>query len=113
MNEEKMIQRGDIYYINPAEEKNGSEQFQGRPALIVSNDKNNLFSSVVEVVYITKQFKKDLPTHVKIRLSGKQATVLCEQVDSVSVQYLGNFMGHLQSNDIDRVNQALKVSLGL
>ena len=111
--ERKQIQRGDIYYIRPMRKQIGSEQHQGRPALIVSNDKNNLFSSVVEIAYITKQPKKNLPTHVKIQLSGMEATILCEQIQSVSVKSLGNFMGHLQGVDIANVNRALMISLGI
>ena len=38
----------------------------GRPAVIVSNDKNNAKSNTVEVVYMTTKPKTDLPTHVYI-----------------------------------------------
>mgnify|MGYP000672913211 CR=1 FL=1 len=54
------INRGDIFYVNPSETV-GSEQRSGRPAIIVSNPLCNEHSPVVEVVYLTCQYKK--PTH--------------------------------------------------
>lgn len=47
------MRRGEIYYIESTYRETGSEQRGGRPAVIVSNDKNNENSEVVEVVYMT------------------------------------------------------------
>lgn len=47
------MKRGEIYYIESTYRETGSEQRGGRPAVIVSNDKNNENSEVVEVVYMT------------------------------------------------------------
>lgn len=41
---------------------NGSEQHADRPAVVVSNNKNNENSNVVEVVYMTTQPKTDSDT---------------------------------------------------
>lgn len=60
------MKRGQIYYIESNHQEIGSEQRAGRPAVIVSNDKNNENSTTVEVVYMTTQPKNDLPTHVFI-----------------------------------------------
>ena len=35
------MKRGEIYYIESTYRETGSEQRGGRPAVIVSNDKNN------------------------------------------------------------------------
>lgn len=51
------IMRGDIFYVNRSETV-GSEQRSGRPAIIVSNPVCNEHSPVVEVVYLTCQYKK-------------------------------------------------------
>ena len=55
------MKRGEIYYIESTYRETGSEQRGGRPAVIVSNDKNNENSEVVEVVYMTTKPKNDLP----------------------------------------------------
>lgn len=80
------VKRGEIFYIERSYGQTGSEQVDGRPAIIVSNDENNRYSGTVEVVYLTTQPKNDLPTHVEIRSSKKPSTALCEQVNSVAVE---------------------------
>lgn len=57
------IKRGDIWYVSK-DNYTGCEQAAGRPAIIVSNEKNNACAETVEVVYLTTKPKKDLPTHV-------------------------------------------------
>ena len=57
------MKRGQIYYVRSNYREEGSEQRGGRPAVIVSNDKNNANSNTVEVVYMTTKPKTDLPTH--------------------------------------------------
>ena len=48
------IKRGEMFYISRGGASyNGSEQHADRPAVVVSNNKNNENSNVVEVVYMT------------------------------------------------------------
>lgn len=50
------IKRGEMFYISRGGASyNGSEQHADRPAVVVSNNKNNENSNVVEVVYMTTQ----------------------------------------------------------
>ena len=88
------IKRGDIWYVRK-DNYTGCEQAAGRPAIIVSNEKNNASSETVEVVYLTTQPKKDLPTHVLIRSSERESTAICEQITTVSVDRLLGNKGHL------------------
>ena len=97
------INRGDIFYVNPSETV-GSEQRSGRPAIIVSNPLCNEHSPVVEVVYLTCQYKKPMPTHVRIESAGKRSTALCEQISSVDVSRLGDFKGHLTDREMAQVD---------
>ena len=106
------INRGDIFYVNPSETV-GSEQRSGRPAIIVSNPLCNEHSPVVEVVYLTCQYKKPMPTHVRIESAGKRSTALCEQISSVDVSRLGDFKGHLTDREMAQVDVALMASLDL
>ena len=106
------INRGDIFYVNPSETV-GSEQRSGRPAIIVSNPLCNEHSPVVEVVYLTCQYKKSMPTHVRIESAGKRSTALCEQISSVDVSRLGDFKGHLTDREMAQVDVALMASLDL
>lgn len=104
--------RGDIYYINKFESV-GSEQFSGRPAIIVSNNKNNAASEVVEIVYLTTQPKSDLPTHVTIRSLDKTSIAICEQITSISKQRIGDYIGRCTVDEMSMLDLALKISLGI
>ena len=106
------IHRGDIFYILKTETI-GSEMESGRPGIIVSNDSNNFNSSVVEVVYLTTQPKKDLPTHVTTNATGVLSTVICEQITTVSVDRIGKFVGAVTDDDMAKINDALAISIGL
>ena len=107
-----MIRRGDIYYVTKFA-TTGCEQESGRPAIIVSNDNNNTFSKTVEIVFLTSQHKGPLPTHVAVRSSQRTSTALCEQVNTVSVERLGDCCGHCTEEEMQEIDKALMVSLAL
>lgn len=67
------MKRGEIYYIESTYRETGSEQRGSRPAVIVSNDKNNENSEVVEVVYMTTKPKT---TSQLMYLSGARSPLL-------------------------------------
>lgn len=105
--------RGEIFYIERAGDSYGSEQQAGRPAIVVSNDKNNEYSSTLEVVYLTTQPKTELPTHIDIRSTKKNSIALCEQVHTVSVQRVGDFVGNCSEYEMQMIDAALLISLGI
>ena len=108
------IKRGEMFYISRGGVSyNGSEQHSDRPAVVVSNDKNNENSNVVEVVYMTTQPKTDLPTHVTVRSTGRPSTVLCEQVYSVSTERIGTYIGECSDKEMENIDIALMISLQL
>ena len=108
-----MMQRGDIHYIIDYKDSVGSEQYAGRPAIIVSNDKCNQHSPVVEIVFLTTKPKHDMPTHVTIRSTSKPSTALCEQITSVSVERLGDYAGTCSDQEMAEIDAALLISLAL
>lgn len=109
----KKFARGEVYYIYPFPTV-GHEQRSGRPAVIVSNNENNAHSGVLEVCYLTLKEKKEMPTHVLVNQGPcKDSTILCEQVTSVAVDKVGDYLCFLPDELMDEVNEALCVSLGL
>lgn len=108
------MKRGEIYYIEKYRyDAQGSEQTPGRPAIIVSNDKCNTHSDVVEIVYLTTSPKTDLPTHIDIRSAQRQSIALCEQITSISVDRIGDYIGQCSEYEMVMVDAALAISLGL
>lgn len=106
------FKRGDIYYVEPYYSV-GSEQRAGRPAIIVSNNMNNKYSSTLEVVYITTQPKKDMPTHVMVFGTGRKSTALCEQIHTVDYRRLGTYCGRCTKQEMEAIDIALMVSIGI
>ena len=107
------IKRGEVFYVNKVPAQYMSEQEAGRPAVIVSNDMNNEYSEVVEVVYLTTKVKTDLPTHVDVRATGIRSTVLCEQVHSVAKERISDYCGTCTASEMSMIDMALSISLGL
>lgn len=112
--------RGDIYYIQPCpyREGVGSEMDAGigkigRPAVIVSNQKNNEYSPTLEVVFLTTKRKHNLPTHVTIQSTGRRSTALCEQIDTVSIERISDFCGVCTEEEMAAIDMAMLISLGL
>lgn len=110
-----MIKRGEIYYIEPSKtiQVTGSEQRANRPGIIVSCDMNNEHSEIVEVVYLTTQPKKELPTHVIINSANRQSIALCEQIHSVAVERVTNYMGECSDEEMKAIESALMIGLGI
>jgi mRNA interferase MazF len=111
------IKRGDIFYadLSPVV---GSEQGGVRPVLIVQNDVGNKYSPTVIAAAITsQQFKTKMPTHICVNASvcglSKDSVVLLEQIRTLDKKRLREKMGNLPETDMDRIDDALSVSIGL
>lgn len=85
----------------------------GRPAVIINNDIGNNAAPILEVVYLTTQEKKPLPTHVKINSSKYPSTVLCEQIDTVNKDKVGDYIGQCSMAEMKKIDAALAVSIGI
>src|SRR5690554_4369365 len=112
-----IIKRGDIFYadLSPVI---GSEQGGVRPVLVVQNDIGNRYSPTIIIVAITSQINKaKLPTHVEIKSSDyglpKDSVVLLEQIRTIDKRRLEEKIGHVTEEIMEKVNEALLVSLGL
>lgn len=111
------IKRGDIFLAD-LEPVRGSEQGGVRPVLVLQNDISNKFSPVTIVAAITsKIFSKDYPTNVFLskrdsKLS-KDSTILLNQIRTIDVKRLKKKVSKLDGFFIDKVNNALRVSLSI
>lgn len=112
-----LIRRGDIYYadLRPVV---GSEQGGVRPVLIIQNDVGNLHSPTVICAAITSRMNKaKLPTHIE--LTGhkyalvKDSVILLEQLRTIDKKRLKDKVCHLDSEVMQRIDQALCISLAL
>lgn len=107
------IRRGDIFYVDKFGHQVGSEQIPGRPGVIVSCDENNRHSETVQVAYCTTQPKANLPTHVEILSTNRPSTVLCEQINTVSIERLGSYIGRCTAEEMRDIDIGVATALGL
>ncbi|NRD77615.1 type II toxin-antitoxin system endoribonuclease NdoA [Bacillus sp. BRMEA1] len=112
-----IVKRGDVYFadLSPVV---GSEQGGVRPVLVIQNDIGNRFSPTVIVAAITAQIQKaKLPTHVEIDAKRygfeRDSVILLEQIRTIDKQRLTDKITHLDDEMMEKVDDALQVSLGL
>ena len=112
-----VIKRGDIFYadLRPVI---GSEQGGIRPVLIIQNDTGNRHSPTVICAAITSRMNKaKLPTHVEIDSKRydivKDSVVLLEQLRTIDKKRLKDKVCHLDGEILDKVDDALMISLSL
>lgn len=110
------MKRGQVYYagLRPVV---GSEQGGIRPCLIIQNDAGNTYSPTVIVATMTTQKKNDLPTHVAVSSEDcfldRNTTILLEQIRTIDKSRLKDFVGRLSENTMQKVDEALHISLAL
>ena len=106
--------KGDVFYI--INSGFGGDPKPGRPAVIVSNDHLSQTSDWVCVAYMTTQPKKAMPEHVTLFQNDPkvpQSTVLCERINCIPKTRIGQFMRHLSDAEIERIDTAVAISLGV
>ncbi len=111
------IKRGDLYWVNLDPSK-GSEQKGRRPVLVIQNDVgNSLAPTTIIAPLTTKSFLKQYPTNVHLPkgTSGlkSDSTVLLSQIRTVDKNRLEARIGALRGHDLEKVNRAIEISLGL
>jgi len=132
MSQQIIPKRGEVYLVNfdpiigskirTLSRKNldfADAQFRKtRPALIIQNDIASRYSPVTIVAAITYQIgERVYPTEVLIEAGrsdlGKRCVVLLNQVRAIDKQRLVKRLAVFDSVLMEKVNQALEISLGL
>ena len=114
---EVIIRRGDVFYadLRPVV---GSEQGGVRPVLIIQNDVGNRHSPTVICAAITSKMNKaKLPTHIAIEAVQhhmvKDSVILLEQLRTIDKSRLKDKICHLDDQILNKIDEALRISLQL
>lgn len=110
------VKRGEVYYadLNPVV---GSEQGGIRPIVVLQNDVGNKFSpTVIAAATTSRLYKAKLPTHVGLSRAEtplpKDSVVLLEQIRTIDKSRLKDKIGELPAEVMQKIDNALLVSLG-
>jgi mRNA interferase MazF len=115
------MRRGDIVSVG-LDPSVGSEANKRRPAVIVSNDAVNMTAGrlgrgVVTVVPLTTNVERVYPFQVLLpaRDTGlsEDSKAQAEQVRSIAVQRVGRRLGVVRGEPMRRIDEALRLHLGL
>src|SRR6059058_2593433 len=110
--------RGEIWDVNWSPGR-GAEQQGTRPALIIQNDRGNSSPSYpLTIVASMSRTERELPLHVRIAPSEENGLsdftdVKCEQLMSIEKSRLIRRRGVITSEELGKVDIALKLSLNL
>ena len=115
------MRRGDVVWVD-LDPVRGSEASKRRPAVVVSNDGANrtaqgLGRGVVTIVPITSQTKKVYPFQVSLPAKScglpRASKAQAEQIRSVAVQRIDSIVGHLPTNLLAKLDDAIRLHLAL
>lgn len=110
------IRRGDIFSVN-FEPVRGSEQGKVRPALIIQNDVGNQYSPTIIVAPITSGDNAKFRVNVTMKQPEGGLTnnsiILLNQIRTVDRSRLGRYWGLALPQTMKKVDEAIKISLGL
>lgn len=108
--DEVIVRRGEIYWIRQTGV--GSEQSTRRPGVIVSSQKGNETSPLVNICYVTSKNKYG-KINVPIKSAAVPSCVECNQLFVVDKMRLIGKIGELTEREMAEVNQGICIALGL
>lgn len=112
----RRIRRGDVFSVD-LEPVRGSEQGKNRPALVIQNDIGNLHSPTIIVAPITSGERAAFRVNVAIKMPEGGLTnnsiILLNQIRTVDRSRLGRYWGRVTPETMQKVDEAIKISLGL
>lgn len=106
---------GEIWMCN-LNYKEGSIQSGYRPVFILSNDKNNTYSTTLNIIPITSKInKKKLPVHVELKEYEQYglnapSTMLIEQITTIPSDQLDRRIGQVADyNTLENISNAIAI----
>lgn len=109
------FKRGQIWWYRSGGSNDGDTYNQGksRPVILISNDLANTHSNCLLAIPVTTQIKKDMPTHTEFRMNGNNCTALAENLMSVNAYKLTEYIGSVDDELLEKLQNNLMVALGL
>lgn len=106
--------RGSLWWANLAKYSQSSVQGGWRPVVIVSSSLGCLSSDIVTVCPLTTKLK-DLSININVKpvASEKPQQVLTNQLVTIPKNLLSSFIGSLDSEDLQAVEEGILISLGI
>ena len=106
------MQRGEVWWVS-FDPSVGGEIRKRRPAVIVSNDVANQHLNRVQVVPLTSSTDRVYASEAVVTLRNRRSKAMADQLTTASKKRLTKRIGRLVSDDMDAVEEAIRIQLGL
>jgi len=115
---EKLIKRGEVYWIDlslPSKEEKTKgiiHELQGiHPAIIISNNQQNIYSPLITIIPLTSQLDKVYPFEVLTKINNQKGKTLTDQITTIDKKRLGNYLGQLDKSIMKQIQEVLHLTL--
>lgn len=105
-----MIFRGAIYEVKPAKNATGHEQQGRRYGVVIQSD---AFACSTVTVALTSTSAGAAVYRPEVEFLGSKSRILTDQIFSIDHGRLGDFMGALDSDELEALDRALLLKFGL
>ena len=112
-----MVGKGEVYCINLQEKKGTSVKAFARPAVVVQDDLGNKSSPVTVVVVATRTIREKIyPWDVVVSEDcclDVPCRIMCNQILTIPQSELSDKIGKLPYSIMKKVDDAIRINLGL
>lgn len=106
------MKRGDVWWVSFGR-STGGEIRKSRPAIVLTNDVAIAHLNRVQVVPLTTNVSRVYPGETIIVVNGRPHKAMADQIMTVSKQRVSNLFGTLSPDDMQKVESAVRLHLGI